>query len=395
MQKRMGFDAGFDSTNLYLVSVDPVRDGYPPAYAADFMQRLLDRVKTLPPVVAASFTDTVPVSMNGDESALVAGADSSRGSERAWHGARKFVVGPDYFETLGISILAGRSFRKEDESADTAPIVVSEKLVRECWSGGSALGRRLEIRGGEAHPALGIMPGTFDYRQGDSTGSRRIFEVVGVARDTKADPMAEGIHPVVYLPLRPADFARPSLQGVTLLVRGRPGADVLRAVRQEVSAMDAGIAPFNERSMSDQIGQFTYAFNLATGVYGSLAVFGLILASVGLAGVTAYSVVQRRHEIGIRVALGAQSSQVLGLVMKEGALLVAAGTVLGLASGAAGLRVLSAMFSEIARTTTWTETDSTLLLGAPLLLAAVALTACYLPARKSTRIDPVVALRQE
>ena len=159
--------------------------------------------------------------------------------------------------------------------------------------------------------------------------------------------------------------------------------------------MDAGINLFNERSMAEQIAQFTYAFNLATGVYGSLAVFGLILASVGLAGVTAYSVAQRRHEIGIRIALGARSSQVLGLVMKEGALLVASGTVLGLASGAAGLRMLSAMFSEIAGTTSWTDTDSALLLAAPVLLAAVALTACYLPARKSTRIDPVVALRQE
>jgi len=182
---------------------------------------------------------------------------------------------------------------------------------------------------------------------------------------------------------------------VTLLLRGRPGADVLRAVRAEVSAMDTGITLFNQRSMAEQIGKYTYAFNLATDVYGSLGIFGLILASVGLAGVTAYSVVQRRHEIGIRVALGAQAFQVLALVMQEGALLVAAGTVLGLGGAAVGLHLLAAMFAEIAGTTKWTRTDSTLLLGAPLLLAAVALTACYLPARKSTRIDPVVALRQE
>jgi hypothetical protein len=209
MQKRMGFDAGFNSANLYLLSVDPVRDGYSPSYAADFLQRLLDRVKTLPPLVAASLTDTVPVSMNGDESVPVADADSSIGRHRVWHGARKFVVGRDYFETLGIPILAGRSFGKEDESADTAPIVVSEKLVRACWNGESPLGRRIEIRSGEARPAMGIMPGTFDYRLGVAE-SHSTFEVVGVARDTKADPMADGIDPVVYFPLRPADFARPA-----------------------------------------------------------------------------------------------------------------------------------------------------------------------------------------
>jgi predicted permease len=396
MQKRMGFDAGFDSTNLYLVSVDPVRDGYPPAFAVDFLQRLRDRVKTLPSVVEASLTDTVPVSENGEGWVPVADAASSNGRERTWRGSRKFVVGRGYFETLGIAILAGRSFRKEDESAETAPIIVSEQLVRECLNGESPLGRRVEILGEEGRPIMGIVPGTFDYRLGGGpAGSRHIFEVIGVARDTKAEPMAEGIVPVVYLPLRPADFVRPSLQGVTLLLRGRPGADVLRAVRAEVSAMDTGITLFNQRSMAEQIGKYTYAFNLATDVYGSLGIFGLILASVGLAGVTAYSVVQRRHEIGIRVALGAQAFQVLALVMQEGALLVAAGTVLGLGGAAVGLHLLAAMFAEIAGTTKWTRTDSTLLLGAPLLLAAVALTACYLPARKSTRIDPVVALRQE
>ena len=160
--------------------------------------------------------------------------------------------------------------------------------------------------------------------------------------------------------------------------------------------MDAGITPFNGRSMNDQIGQFTYAFHVATAVYGSLGVFGLILASVGLAGVTAYSVAQRRHEIGIRVALGARRSQVLGLVMREGAVLVAAGIVLGLAGAAVGVRFLAAMFADLAKTAPWSKTDSvSLLLGAPLALAAIALIACYLPARKSARIDPAIALREE
>ena len=122
---------------------------------------------------------------------------------------------------------------------------------------------------------------------------------------------------------------------------------------------------------------------------------GLILASVGLAGVTANSVARRRREIGIRVALGAGSGDVLGLVMKEGAVVVALGTAAGLALAWAGMRALAAAMSVIARTAGKSDSDQALLVAAPLLLAAVALVACYLPARKSLRVDPVVTLRQE
>ena len=121
----------------------------------------------------------------------------------------------------------------------------------------------------------------------------------------------------------------------------------------------------------------------------------MILASVGLAGMTAYSVVQRRREIGIHVALGARASDVLRLVMKEGVVLVAVGTVFGLAGGWAGMRVLRGIMSSIAKTAGTSTSDPLLLVGAPVLLAALALMACYLPARKSLRVDPVEALRQE
>jgi putative ABC transport system permease protein len=147
--------------------------------------------------------------------------------------------------------------------------------------------------------------------------------------------------------------------------------------------------------MPDQIDQMMYPIRVSMWTYGCVGVCGLILASVGLAGMTAYSVAQRRREIGIRMALGAQSADVLGLVMKEGAALVAVGTIVGMAGGWAGHRLLSAFLSEVAKTTGTTAADPALLLGAPLLLASLALAACYVPARKSMRIDPVVALRQE
>jgi len=179
------------------------------------------------------------------------------------------------------------------------------------------------------------------------------------------------------------------------MMRAAPGGDVTGAVRSEISAMDANLTPFDARSMEDQIGQFMYFVRLAMKIYGTIGLFGLILASVGLAGVTAYSVTQRSREIGIRIALGAARGDVLRLVMSEGIALVAVGTALGLAGACAAARLLSGLISAVATATSATTSDPVLLIGAPLLLAALALAACYLPARRSTRIDPVVALRQE
>ena len=159
--------------------------------------------------------------------------------------------------------------------------------------------------------------------------------------------------------------------------------------------MDDKLTPFNAVSLPEEIGRLTYAFQVAVWIHWFEGVFGLILASVGLAGMTAYSVVQRRREIGIRVALGAQAGDVLRLIMKEGIVLVGVGTVFGLAGGLAGMRVLRGVMSSIAKTAGASTSNPALLVGAPLLLAALALVACYLPARKSLRVDPVEALRQE
>jgi ABC-type antimicrobial peptide transport system permease subunit len=176
------------------------------------------------------------------------------------------------------------------------------------------------------------------------------------------------------------------------MLRAAPGVDAIAAVRREISAMDSTLTPFNARSMTEQIAQFMSMLKAASWTYGIIGVFGLVLASVGLAGVTAYSVTQRGHEIGIRLALGAQKRDVLELVMKEGAALVAVGTLIGLALAWAGMRALAGIFFSVASVR---GDDPMLLVGAPLLLAGLALLACYVPARRSTRIDPMAALRQD
>jgi predicted permease len=390
IQTTMGIQQGFDPRNLYLISLDPVRDGYSGAQAAAFFEKLLDRVKRLPSITAATLTDTVPVAVDGSPAAKF--SETQKGGGTAVHSARRHVVGSEYFDTAGIPILMGRGFRKPDETNGTTAIIVSEELVRAYWTGQEVLGRRIEIGNDRASGGFGVVPGTFDFRPGLLGKGRQSFEVVGVAKDVSEDFIASKKHPAIYFPLHPADYAQPSLRGVTLMVRGMPGVDAIGTVQREISATDANVTPFNARSMVEQIAQYMSSLRSAAWTWNLIGAFGLILAAVGLAGVTAYAVAQRGHEIGIRMALGAQKTDVLGLVMKEGVVLVTAGTLIGMTLTWAGIRLMSGFFFTVASVRTF---DPALLVGAPLLLATLALAACYVPARKSMRIDPVAALRQE
>jgi hypothetical protein len=306
--------------------------------------------------------------------------------------ARKHMVGRDYFQTAGIRIPSGRAFDRRDEAEGSAAVIVSQYAVRAIWNGEDPVGSPIQIANSEVSAGFGIWPGTVDFRPSVLDKQTRTYEIIGVAADVSEDLLATKKHPAVYFPLHPSDYAHPSLRGVTLMLRANPGFDPIAAVRREISAMDSNIVPFNATSMAEHIEQFMSALNGATWTYGLLGFFGLVLASVGLAGVTAHSVAKRAHEIGIRMALGAQKRDVLALVMKEGVVLVAMGTLVGLAIAWAGYRAMSAVLFPAASVK---ASDPTLLIGAPALLAALALLACYVPARRSTRIDPAVTLRSE
>jgi putative ABC transport system permease protein len=147
--------------------------------------------------------------------------------------------------------------------------------------------------------------------------------------------------------------------------------------------------------MEDQMDQILSVVRVVLLVYGAIGVFGLILASVGLAGLTSYSVAQRRHEIGIRMALGAQRINVFGMVMKEGTVRIAIGTIVGFAAARVVIRALAGILSDIARATETSAAEPALLFGAPTLLAFLALLCCYLPALRATRVDPLETLRCE
>jgi hypothetical protein len=375
---------------LYLLSLDPLRDGLTAAQTAAFFEKLLDRVQRLRSVSTACLTETVPVSIG----AARMNVSAPKKSAREFVTALRHVVGKDYFDTAGIPVLLGHAFTKDDEVNRTASVVVSQEFVREFGHGADLLGQQIEV-GSDQIAGDGILPGTFDYRQGVAGSRGRLFEVVGVAGDVAEDLVAQKPHPVVYFPLRQADYATPPAQGITLMVRGAAGANGIEAVRREIEAIEANVKPFNVRTMDDQTDRFMAPLRSASWTYRTIGIFGLVLSAVGLAGMTAYSVAQRTREIGIRMALGARRGNVLGLLMREGLLLIVVGTAVGMAGAWMGSRALAFMNASVSKVTTGSASDPLVLFGAPLLLACLALLACYVPALQSMRIDPVIALREE
>ncbi|SPE26957.1 ABC transporter related (fragment) [Candidatus Sulfopaludibacter sp. SbA3] len=373
-----GMELGFDPSNLQLISLDPIRDGYSAEQSVAMFPKVLDRVNTLPSVRSASLTESVPMGV------LRRGAVMFSSGSGVINSARRYVVGKDYFDTLGIPILRGRTFREEDEAENATAVIVSEQLVHQFFPGEDVLGRRIEI-----------VEDQVARKSGKGRNVAHAYEIVGVARNTKVEFVIEPAKPAIYFPLHPADLTQSSLGGVTLMVRATPGSDTLTAVVREIQTIDSKLTPFDIRTMREQVERMVFVIRLGEAVYGFQGVFGLILAAVGLAGVTAYSVAHRRREIGIRMALGATRRDVLGLVMKESMTLVIVGSAIGLAGAKALTRVLAHFMTSVWRTTSSSSSDPVLLAGGPLLLATMALVACYLPARKSTRIDPMVALRHE
>jgi predicted permease len=389
IQSKLGLQAGFNPASLFLISLDPTKDGYTPERSAAFFPKLLDRVQALPTVTTASLSVSVPVSMRYDQVTF-----AIPGKTRTVNLAVRHIVGKDYFATTGIRILAGRAFRLAEETEDSTSVIVSETFAKEFWQGQDALGRKLEIADSEMLLG-GLFPSPTRFRPRMSVRGTKIFEVIGIAHDVAEDLIANRPHPAIYFPVRPSDFAQPAQQGITLIVRARPGVDAVQLVRREIDAIDTNITPFYAGSMMQHIDEFMSPLRAASWTYGVIGFFGLILAAVGLAGMTAYSVASRQHEIGIRMALGAGHGRVLGLIMKEGTLLIAIGLAIGIAGAWAASRLLVAMSTEVGQVASTSSNDPLIVFGAPLLLAAMALAACYVPARRSLRVDPVITLRQE
>jgi predicted permease len=363
---------------MILLSIDPVRDGYTPEKAQALFEKLRERLKTSAMVRSFALAAQPPFSIkDADDGNIQLTAQDSRIQKSMV----TETVGAGYFAALNEPMLAGREFEETDQRSQdqrseadgkktgvVLPVVLNESAARGFFGSGNAIGKRLRE-------------------------DKQSYEIVGVVGDLK-----NGIgisQSILYVPLTERDFARPPVGGITIIVRSNARADALNSIRDVVAAIDPKMTIFNVQTLSEYLERSRYLTWSALRTYGGIGVFGLILSAIGLAGITAYAVAQRRREIGIRMALGARKTQVLRLVLRESTTLIAVGMVLGFAGAFAMAKILSAVTSFFADAYKVSTNDPRLLVGAPLLLAVVALLACYVPARKAAKVDPLKALQQE
>jgi putative ABC transport system permease protein len=363
----------FDPKTMYLLSIDPVRDGYTAQKSQALFEKLPEQLKTIGAVHSVAFAAQAPYSVEDDEDgAIQFTVESAPGASHVQMPAVEETVGAGYFAALSEPVLAGREFveldqRTQADGSKALPVMLNESAARGFFGKGNAIGQHIR-----------------DHKQS--------YEVVGVVHDLK-NGVGLGLS-IVYLPLTQRNFARPPADGMTIMVRSDAGPDALSGIRRQMAAIDPNLNILNVRTLSDFLAVSRAAQRFSVDTYGGIGLFGLVLAAIGLAGVTAYAVAQRRREIGIRMALGARKAQVLRLVLREGAALVGAGTVLGFLGAFTLAKMLSALTNAFVDALKVGTNDPRLLLGAPLLLAALALLACYVPARRAAKIDPLKALRE-
>jgi len=362
----------FDQRTMAFLFIDPVRDGYTPEKAQAFFAQLPDRLRSSGSVTSFALAAQPPY-LPGDDDDFHLRVDDPKTATPVEKSVIKQTAGTGYFAVLGEPVLAGREFQEQDgrvdvDAAVTVPLVLNEKAAHALFGKGNGIGKHLR-------------------------GDRQTYEVVGVVPDMKdATGMTQAI---AYLPLTQRDFARPPGSGITIIARGHSAADAMGGVRTVVASMDPNLTLFDVQSLSEYFELIRAQMRVALRMFGGIGLFGLILSAVGLAGVTGYAVAQRRKEIGIRMALGARRTQVLGLVLREGAVLIGVGSVIGFLGAVALAKAMSAIASEFADAFSVGTNDPRLLIGAPVLLAGLALLACYIPARRATSIDPLQALRQD
>jgi putative ABC transport system permease protein len=331
--------------------------------AATFFQPLEQRVAALPGVVSTGLSNCHALAggCNGtiiwfrDRPPVTRGTEPSVGVH--------FVL-PDYFKTMRIPVLRGRTFGTADSKGSPKVVMVSEAAARKFWPGEDPVGR-----------AVGVGQGGFGDRA----------EVIGVVGDVRYGQMDEPPQPDVYI-----SYLQSSRASMVLFVRtaGNPAA-LTQAVEREVRALNRDLPVYDVRTMNDRIRDATSRARFSAILLAVFAGIALVLAAVGIYGVMAYSVAQRTREIGIRMALGSPSANVFRLILGNGLKVTIAGIVVGIAAAAALTRYLSTMLYAVR------PTDPLTLLGTALLLVAVAMLACYLPARRATRVDPMLALRHE
>jgi len=361
LEKLKSLDAGINRENVLLVSTDPQMIGYQRGarQIVDLYERMRERIKAIPGVRNVSFSDDVPL---GGRGTTASGEVQARGQPSRYYREEICASGPEYFETVGMTILRGRGFTAQDNEKAPRVAVVNETFARHYFGGDGALGQRVSF-------------------------GPHYSEIVGVVKDSKYESLRERTLPMWYIPYLQAPML---WRGTTFQIRtAADQTQIIPAVRQAVREINANLPLFNIKTLAKQVDETLVQERLIGTVSGFFGLLSLLLAAIGLYGILAYSVNQRTREIGIRMALGAQRGKVLRMVLKQGMKLVLLGAGLGLAVSFAVTRVIANQLFDV------TPTDPVTFIGAPILLLIVALAACFAPARRATKVDPLVALRCE
>jgi predicted permease len=351
-------DPGFDNAGVATAPFDAESWGYDEAKARAFYDALRERAAALPGVSAVAYAEYLPLVMHrsGDDIQVGDGGAPNAGTASV----DLTLVDGDYFGVIRLPLVRGRAFGRVDAAAAPKVAIVNETLARRYWPAGDAVGRTFGLHG------------------------ERVT-VVGVARDAKYGTLAETDVPMVYLPL-----AQHWRAGRQLLVRAGPGAESLGpAIRAAVRELDPALPAPDVSTLRAENGVVLLPQRVAAIVTGALGAVGLLLASVGLYGVVAYSVGRRAREIGIRLAIGARRGDVLAMVLRDGMRLAALGVGVGLALGAAATRLVANLLFDVS------PLDATTFGAMSALFVGVALLASWLPARRAAMSDPKAALRME
>jgi putative ABC transport system permease protein len=356
---------GFDPNHVANFFMDPNEIGYNEAQGRAFYKELLARVRALPGVISASTANSIPLGYtNNGDTVVVEGYEVPAGQPTpvSFYAA----ISTDYFKTLGIPILQGRLFTDADDQNAQFVAIVNEAMVKKYWPNEDPLGRHFKI---------GAEPG-------------HSISVIGVAKDSRYQGMTGPINPFFYVPVS-QHFAANTFAALQVRTAAAPES-MIPEIERVVQSMAPDLPVFDVKTMTEALNTLNglLIFQMGAVLAAALGILGLILALVGVYGVISFAASQKTHEIGVRMALGAQRWDVLKMIFGQGLLIVGVGLALGLAAVLAASRVMGQFLIVSA-------TDPVTYITVSALLALVALLACYIPARRAMNVDPMVALRYE
>ncbi|MGH8100938.1 MAG: ABC transporter permease, partial [Chthoniobacterales bacterium] len=356
LNKMRNANPGF-STDVVASGVDLFSAGYNLERARNFHTQLLDRVRTLPGVASATLNRVVPFTYTPYSSAPIE-VDAYQSPPSEQPTVEYNQVAEDYFTTIGIPIVSGREFIRADDENTPPVAIINETMAAKYWPGKNALGERLKVKD-------------------------KWMQIVGIAKNANYETKFEQPKPFFYVPLR-QNFG---IQN-NLLIRTRetPGA-TMNALAHEVHALDANLAPGWAYRLQEQVDRMGYSQRLAVTLVALFGAMALFLAAIGLYAVMSYSVSQGTRELGLRMALGAGAADLLGMVVSRGLRLTIAGIFIGTIAALLLTRLMSNLLYQVS------PRDPVAFGLALVVMITVAFVACFLPARRATRIDPVRALR--